>query len=206
MTFLESLALFFGAALVHDDVACITAGLLVSQGEAHWLGAVVGCFLGTLLMDLVWVLLGAHAGGRLLRRFSWNRTPYFERSKQWIEQRSASVILVTRFLPGIRTPTHVTIGMLGTSIWSLAPYLLLAAILHTTLLVGGLSLLGRSLQPYLSGDGPLRWVVLISLGLLVWLGARTMNHLFVRLWSPKRHSSKTVNESARLDGALVNGD
>lgn len=206
MSFLESLLLFVGAAILQDDAACISGGLFVSQREASLWGVMLGCFVGTLLIDGFWVLMGKYPGGWLLRRLTLDRSHRFERCRLWVERRGAAAVVMTRFLPGTRTPTQVAIGMLSYSLWPLIPYFVVAALLHTVLLVGGVSLLGRSLPEQLLADGPWRWAVLLALGVTVFLGLRLLGYWFApRETVPAIRDDRPATPTP-LDGALPKGD
>ncbi|MCG3119978.1 MAG: hypothetical protein ALAOOOJD_02540 [bacterium] len=58
------------------------------------------------------------------------------RSTDWVKQRGAKIILLSRFLPGSRLPTYFTAGVLHTNFWSFSFFFLLASAVWTPLLVG----------------------------------------------------------------------
>ena len=59
-----------------------------------------------------------------------------ERSGRWLTEHGVRVIVVSRFIPGMRLPTYVAAGVLGLRTWTYVRTFALAALVWTPLLVG----------------------------------------------------------------------
>lgn len=135
------------ATLVSEDLACIAAGVLVARGVVAFWPAVVACFLGIVVGDLLLFLVG-----RVLGRTVVERAPVrwfvsreaIDRGTTLFRDRGASVVLASRFLPGTRLPTYLAAGILHASFWRFALYSVLAVGLWTPLLVGLSALFGEA--------------------------------------------------------------
>ncbi len=137
--------LLAAATLVSEDLTCISAGVLAAQGRIDLGLGIFACFLGIFVGDILLFLAGRFLGRPTLRRapLKWVVRPEaVERSSAWFARRGALVILISRFVPGLRLPTYLAAGLLNTSFWSFTFYFSLAAALWTPLLVGLSKLLG----------------------------------------------------------------
>ena len=114
------------ATLVSEDITCITAGLLVSQGAIGFFPATLGCFLGIFIGDTGLYLIGRVLGVRALRipPLKWFvDAEKIERSKHFFDRYGPVLIIVTRWLPGMRIPTYVAGGMLKLNFFKFLIYL-----------------------------------------------------------------------------------
>jgi membrane protein DedA with SNARE-associated domain len=108
------LALLVGT-FVSEDLACITAGVLIQRGEIGLAAGVLGCAAGIFAGDF-----GLWAIGRVFGRaaLSWSWLARMVTSTRALEvQRSlnrhaAGAIVGSRFLPGTRVPLYLTAGVL----------------------------------------------------------------------------------------------
>lgn len=133
------LFLLGAATLVSEDLACIGAGLLVSQGRLGYVGASAACFVGILAGDLGLFLLGRFFGRSAIRRrpLSWMiDEARLDRASAWFRRRGAAVIFLSRFTPGLRLPTYFAAGAARTHFRTFAFYFALAGLLWTPALVG----------------------------------------------------------------------
>ncbi len=128
---LTAASLFFGT-LVSEDLACITAGVLIQQGRIGVAEGVAACVLGIFAGDVG--LWGAgRYGGRLLDR------PWIERLlagrratlADSLMRHAGKAILASRFLPGSRLPLYVAAGAVRVPGRTFALWALLAAGLWT---------------------------------------------------------------------------
>src|SRR5262245_26978339 len=108
---LLSLALL---TLLSEDVACVTAGLLVAAGRLPFPAAAAACAAGILSGDLIlfgagWLLVSI-GKERWLRRIV--RPERLDAAVAWTRRRGALVALTSRLLPGTRTPVYIALGML----------------------------------------------------------------------------------------------
>ncbi len=157
------------ATLVSEDLACLAAGLLVSQGKLHLLPATVACILGIYIGDLLLFAAGRSLGRSALR-FAWIRRFVTEQqvecASQWIGARGLRVVLLSRFTPGLRLPTYFAAGVLRTSLARFSLYLLLAASLWTPMLVASTGVIGRAAPAGLLGAVAVAGAVRMLAGLV----------------------------------------
>ena len=125
---------------ISEDLACITAGVLVASGDLSFTAAVLASFAGIALGDL-----GLYYGGRLIgaRLEPWLGGERLKSAADWISGNTTKAVLISRFVPGTRTYTYVAAGVLRAPARRFAMSLVLASALWTPLLVGGTVLLGR---------------------------------------------------------------
>lgn len=136
---LIAMLLLAAATLVSEDLTCIGAGLLVAQGRIGFVPAVVACFLGIFVGDLMLYFLGRWLGRPALARapLRWFVQPAsVERASAWFSRRGGQVIFLSRFAPGLRLPTYFAAGAAHTSLAMFAGYFILAAVVWTPILVG----------------------------------------------------------------------
>jgi membrane protein DedA with SNARE-associated domain len=150
------------STLASEDLTCIATGGLISAGKIGFAPGVLACLIGIYVGDLL-----LYFGGRVVGRpiANWrplNKVltgPKLDRASQWLVERGASVVILSRFTPGLRLPVYVAAGLLQTSFWTFAAYFLLAAVLWTPALVGAAALLGKNL-PRVALFGPALVVLL----------------------------------------------
>lgn len=133
------------ATLISEDLTCIGAGVLAAQGRISLASAIFACFLGIFVGDLSLFAAGRYLGRPALRRAPLNwfvRVEDVERGSAWFSQRGAIVILISRFVPGMRLPTYFAAGLLQTDFRWFTFYFLMAAAVWTPALVGLSKLLG----------------------------------------------------------------
>jgi pimeloyl-ACP methyl ester carboxylesterase/membrane protein DedA with SNARE-associated domain len=127
------------ATLISEDLACIAAGLLIAQGRIAFWPALIACFVGIFVGDLLLLLAGRYLGRPALRRapLRWLiREEQVKIASRWFDRRGPIVIGVSRFLPGARLPIYFTAGMLHTNFWKFTFFFLLAVSVWTPALVG----------------------------------------------------------------------
>ncbi len=136
-----------------EEIAIILAGVLSAQGHLHPGLAFAACLVGALLGDSIIYAIGHRWGHNLLsyhprlaKLLGAEREKRFEEA---IEQHALKVMLLSRFLVGIRGPVYLATGVVRLPFRLFLIYDLICA----TLVVGlffGLS--------YLFGDHVARWV------------------------------------------------
>jgi len=132
-------------AIVHDDITCIMVGVYAASGEVPWGPLMLACLVGTYLGDLGWFLLGRWTGSIALRwQFinGWMNDPKVVQARELLERYGSYVIIVSRFLPGLRTPVQLAAGALYKDIPRACLYFLIAAGLYAPVLVGVVTVLG----------------------------------------------------------------
>lgn len=137
--------------LVSEDLTCISAGLAVAQGELAFAPATAACFAGIVIGDALLFAAGRWAGRPALARAPltcWVSPRSVARAAAWLDARGARMVLLSRFMPGLRLPTYVAAGMLGMSFARFLGLFLLAAALWTPLLVGLATAAGSLGEPW----------------------------------------------------------
>ncbi|MBK9315450.1 MAG: alpha/beta fold hydrolase [Acidobacteria bacterium] len=133
------------ATLVSEDLTCIAAGIMASQGRLGFAMATLGCFAGIFIGDLMLYFAGRWLGRPALKMppMRWLIRPAdLARSSAWFSRQGPKVILLSRFMPGTRLPTYFAAGALETSFWRFALFFFIACAVWTPLLVGGAMVLG----------------------------------------------------------------
>lgn len=171
--FLVALVLILAfSTLVSEDLTCIAAGLMVASGNIAYLPAAAACFVGIFVGDMLLFLAGRVLGRAAVRRapLRWLITPNaLERSARWFARRGPHVILLSRFLPGMRLPTYVAAGVIGTKLLWFAAWFALAGLLWTPALVALSSVAGARMLATFSWIESNPW-----LGFGVVLGSLTL--------------------------------
>ena len=130
--------------------------------------ALAALYAGIVLGDL-----GLYGLGRLatfvpaIRR--WLPPQRQEAVRAWIDGRVFRVVLVSRFLPGLRLPTYTTCGFVGANLRQFALAAVLATSVWTTLLFAVSLKIGQFLMDHL---GAWRWAGAAGFALFVILAGR----------------------------------
>ena len=143
--------LIAAATFASEDLTCISTGALIAAGKIGWVPGVLACLFGIYVGDLVLYFAGRMIGRPLLRKLVPEEK--LDRASQWLVERGARAVVLSRFTPGLRLPTYVAAGLLQTRFWTFSFYFLLASILWTPVLVGSAALLGKNL-PSIGLAGP----------------------------------------------------
>lgn len=123
------------STLVSEDLTCIATGVLIAQHRVHPAAGLLACTLGIFAGDLLLVAAGRYATLLRIKRPS---------CLDLLNHRATSVLMWTRFAPGLRLPTYVGAGMLRLPMRVVVPPLLAGAVLWTPLLVGLTALFGAA--------------------------------------------------------------
>lgn len=151
-------ALFQAAAIIIgtfilEDAATVAAAMQVEDGAlSPWL-ALLSLYAGIVLGDL-----GLYGLGRLSAHIPWvarQLPPHRQEAvRAWISGRIFKVVLVSRFLPGLRLPTYTTCGFVGADLRQFTLAAVAATACWTSLLFGVSLKLGHFLMDHL---GAWRW-------------------------------------------------
>jgi membrane protein DedA with SNARE-associated domain len=136
------------ATFASEDLTCIATGALIASGKLGFVPGVLACLAGIFFGDLLLYFAGRLIGRPLVRWKPLRKMltqQKLDRASQWLADRGAGVVILSRFTPGLRLPTYVAAGLLKTRFWTFAGYFLLAAALWTPILVGATALLGKNL-------------------------------------------------------------
>jgi membrane protein DedA with SNARE-associated domain len=151
--FTPQMGLLFIATFASEDLACISAGLLVAQGRLTFLEGFLGCSLGILVGDLGAFLLGR---GSVRSKWICGRiaSEKLRRAQCWIARRGAAAVFISRFTPGLRVATYFSAGLLKMSSWKFLLSLVPAITIWVPMIVWATMLFGRRLvERYLNSFG-----------------------------------------------------
>lgn len=148
----QACAIIIGTFIL-EDAATVAAAMQVEDGALPiWL-ALCSLYAGIVLGDL-----GLYGLGRLSAQVPWIRRqlpPHrHETIRAWISGRIFKVVLVSRFLPGLRLPTYTTCGFVRADFKRFTTAAVLATICWTSLLFTVSLRVGHFLMDHL---GAWRW-------------------------------------------------
>jgi membrane protein DedA with SNARE-associated domain/pimeloyl-ACP methyl ester carboxylesterase len=186
------------ATLVSEDLTCIAAGVLAAQGRISLTLAVLACFFGIWIGDLILFLVGRWFGAKALKRapLKWFISEEsVTKGAKWFQRRGALAIFLSRFTPSLRLPMYLGAGMLGMSFLKFAFWSALAVALWTPVLVYLAARLGAEAieAAFINGQNVL-WKLILAffvvyfllrflLKLTTWKGRR----LALGRWKRRRH-------------------
>jgi membrane protein DedA with SNARE-associated domain len=122
VTLAKAASLFF-LTFFSEDAATLGGATLTAAGLLATPLGLAACFLGIWVGDLGLYALARHFGRPLLQR-NWIKRRVNEerlaRSEAWWKKRGLVVLLVARFVPGLRLPTYLVAGTLAVPFLSFA--------------------------------------------------------------------------------------
>lgn len=149
---LEITTIILGTFIL-EDAATLLAAMQVAAGAVSLPLALGSLYAGIVLGDV-----GLYWLGRLSARHPWAQrlVPKKRRDigRDWVSGRIIPVVLVSRFVPGLRLPTYTTCGFLRAPFLTFAAAAILATVAWTSLLFFISLKLGALMLHYL---GPWRW-------------------------------------------------
>jgi membrane protein DedA with SNARE-associated domain/pimeloyl-ACP methyl ester carboxylesterase len=154
------------STFISEDLACITAGVLVAQGRYDFTLAVLACFFGIWIGDLILYIVGRWFGKKALERapLRWFISKEsVEKGAKWFQRRGATAIFLSRFMPSFRLPMYLGAGMFRMSFFKFAFYSALAVGIWTPVLVYLSKWLGAEAieSAFMQGQGVL-WKLIIA--------------------------------------------
>src|SRR5215213_517526 len=131
MNLLTPAAALFAATFVSEDLACITAGLLIQRGTLGVTSGILACTLGIFAGDVgLWVV--GRLFGHVALRWRWlANAPALGDLRRWLDRHAAGAIVGSRFLPGTRLPLYVLAGVVNVPVALFSLWALIAATLWT---------------------------------------------------------------------------
>jgi membrane protein DedA with SNARE-associated domain len=136
-----------------EDAATVGAALQVEDGAVPLGLALVSLYAGIVLGDLGLYGLGA-LSARIPLVAGYLPPHRQETIKAWISGRIFKVVLVSRFLPGLRLPTYTTCGFVGADLRQFTLAAVIATAAWTSLLFAASLKVGHFLMDHL---GAWRW-------------------------------------------------
>jgi membrane protein DedA with SNARE-associated domain len=165
----QAAAIILGTFILEDAATVIAAMQVQDAAVALWL-ALVSLYAGIVLGDI-----GLYGAGRLAARIQWveRQLPPHRQDiiKAWIGGRIFQVVLVSRFLPGLRLPTYTTCGFVGADFGKFALAAIAATTCWTTMLFTVSLKVGQFLMDHL---GAWRWAGAAGFIAFIMLASRTI--------------------------------
>ena len=168
------------SSLISEDLACIAAGLLASEGILTFGWALTGAFLGIYLGDIPLYLMGRIGGITLLRRrpFRWFiKEENIHLAESLFEEHGGKLIFSSRLLPGSRLPVYAAAGVLRYPFWKFALYMFLAGGLSAVILVWGSMRLGEVVFKWLKIYESYVFPTFLIVVALVWITVKLLEIL-----------------------------
>lgn len=171
------------STLVSEDLACITAGVMVGKGIISFGWALLAAFLGIYLGDFLLYAIGWLGGEGLLRRAPFRWIIPLERVEQaetLFEEHGGKLIFTSRLLPGSRLPVYAAAGVLRYSPLRFAVFMFLAGGLSAIVLVTLSYKLGTVIFSYLEVYEQYAVPVFLGLIVVVWITIKLVEILATR--------------------------
>lgn len=171
------------ATLISEDLACLAAGLLVSEHALSLGWAIFAGFIGIFLGDIGLYALGRFGGKPLLGRapFRWFLKPErILQAEQLFMDHAGKLILSSRFLPGSRLPIYTVAGVLRYPFGKFCFLMFLVAILSAIILVPLAWKLGEVIFDWLRLYELYVIPSIIGVLLLIWLAVTLFELLATR--------------------------
>jgi membrane protein DedA with SNARE-associated domain len=171
------------ATLISEDLACLAAGLLVSEHALSLGWAIFAGFIGIFLGDIALYALGRFGGKALLGRapFRWFLKPErIVQAEQLFLDHAGKLILSSRLLPGSRVAIYTVAGMLRYPFGKFCFLMFLVAILSAIILVPLAWKLGEVIFEWLRLYELYVIPSIIGVLLLIWLAVTLFELLATR--------------------------
>ena len=156
-----------------EDPTSIAVGLLIRDGQLDPALGILAIFIGLFVGDFLLYLLGQVLGRTVLKWRIVSRylpTTKMTQLAGWYEKRGWSVVLVSRFVPGMRLPVYLAAGALRVNPLKFAWWTLLAVLCWIPVIIALVMLLGSAAaSPFqlLFGDSWFSFIGAVVLLLIV---------------------------------------
>jgi membrane protein DedA with SNARE-associated domain len=179
------LAIFVGS-VVEGETILILAGFAAHQGYLSFPKVLVSAFFGGVLGDQVFFVLGRLYGQQMLARFP-SLLRHVEKVNRLILRFHSLVIILVRFMYGLRVAGPIVIGASGLAAWRFVLFNLLGGVVWAVLVGGVGYLFGKALTFFFADIRHYEFlaaVVVAAIG-----GGLGLAHLLRRRSSVRRGSS-----------------
>ncbi len=160
------------------------AGVAASQGLMSFMAVVMTAMLGGFLGDQFFFFLGRRYGDRLLNRYP-RIAAKAPRVKKLLCRWDAPIIILIRFMYGLRIAGPIIIGTAGISPWRLALFNFIGAAIWAPVVAGVGYVAGQALQELMRDIKEVRIILLGVLVIVVLAGWLIYRH---RKQSQAKHS------------------
>jgi membrane protein DedA with SNARE-associated domain/pimeloyl-ACP methyl ester carboxylesterase len=168
------------ATLVSEDLACLTAGLLVARGLIPLPAGIFASLAGIWLGDMALYAAGRYGWHWLIRRapLRWLiRENALDAARQFLNRRGAMAIFISRFTPGMRLPLYVAAGVVKMPAMKLGFWFFIAGIVWTIPVVSVAAFCGERATEWLLRTGAAIFPAALLLMLATWLLLRLASFL-----------------------------
>ena len=195
---------------IPEEVPIILAGVVSSQGELVPLWAFFSCLVGALIGDSIMYAIGYHFGHNLMKKhprigkfLGAQREEYFEKA---IQKHSFKVLLLARFMVGVRGPVYLAAGVVRMSFLRFIICDLVCATLVVGLFFGLSYRYGQDvLELVRDAEATFTVLVLLSLGIAyLWWSRRRQRQIDKEMtddapedWPDFAHESEEGEEVSR---------
>jgi membrane protein DedA with SNARE-associated domain len=173
-------AIIIGGTFILEDAATLIAAMQVASGALSLPLALCSLYAGIVLGDL-----GLYGLGFLSGKHHWAQrlVPKQRRDlgQKWVSQRVFPLVLVSRFVPGLRLPTYTTLGFLHAPLLQFAAAAIAATLVWTSGLFFVSMHLGVLMMHYL---GIWRWAGLVVFLIIIIFVGRLASHLYNKRTTP----------------------
>jgi membrane protein DedA with SNARE-associated domain len=165
----QAVAIIIGTFIL-EDAATVVAAMQVQAGALPAPLALAALYAGIVLGDL-----GLYGLGRASAHMPWVARylpPHRQETiRAWISGRIFTVVLTSRFLPGLRLPTYTTCGFVGADLQRFALAAMTATLCWTSLLFTVSHKMGQFLMDHL---GAWRWAGAAGFVVFILVAGRAM--------------------------------
>jgi len=165
-----------GGTFILEDAATLLAAMQVAAHAVSLPLALIALYAGIVLGDL-----GLYGLGRASNSNAWARRLVPQRrqdlGREWVSMRIIPIVLISRFVPGLRLPTYTTLGYLRAPFGKFALAAICGTLVWTSALFFVSLKVGVLLFRYL---GAWRWAGLVVFGLILILTGRLAAKLYNR--------------------------
>ncbi len=131
-----------------EDATTVTCGLLVADNRMTLAAAYVGLASGIALGDLGLYIIGRLCGARIVA-WGWVSKVKMERARLWFDRNLVMAVVLSRFIPGMRTSTYSAAGIFSAHPWKFLTAAICASLVWTALLLFLVIQLGETVLPLL---------------------------------------------------------
>ena len=122
--------------VIPSEIVLSYGGFLVSNGEIHFLGALIAGVIGGTLAQIFLYWLGAYGGRPFLDKygkFLLIKSAHLDASEAWFQKYGTGVIFTARFVPVIRHAISIPAGIAKMPFFTFTIYTIAAMIPWTVL-------------------------------------------------------------------------
>lgn len=162
--------------VIPSELVLAYGGYMVSQGNIHFIGAVIAGTIGGTIAQIFIYLIGAYGGRPFLEKFGkylFIHKKHIDLAEAWFNRYGPSVIFTARFIPVVRHAISIPAGITKMSFTKFVNYTVLAVLPWSVLFVFLGMKLGNNWQEINEMAAPyIRPIAVVAVVVLVVLVAR----------------------------------